>query len=153
MKSFVVLNVLVALALFIDAEPKPSPGVVLSGGKITRILDGDTIEVEFRRRVRVRFLDCWAPETHKTKHPSEKALGLVAKETLEGIAPVRTEVTLRVATDGDDDIGDGLTFGRVVGDVWAGEELGSLSDRMNQTGKTYRTKAELEAFLTEKDAE
>ena len=69
------------------------------------------------------------------------------------MAPVGTEVTLRVATDGDDDIGDGLTFGRVVGDVWAGEDDGSLSDRMNQTGKTYPTKAELEAFLTEQDAQ
>jgi endonuclease YncB( thermonuclease family) len=126
----------------------PLPGIVIAGGTITRILDGDTVEVEFRRRVRVRFRDCWAPETKETSHPSEKQLGLVAKEVLENLAPVGTSVTLEVATDGDDDIGDGLTFGRVVGDLWADR---NLSAAMIESGHCYRTKAELEAYLTRQD--
>ena len=127
----------------------PTPGIVMGGGTITRILDGDTVEVEFRRRVRVRFRDCWAPETHETKHPSEKQLGLLAKEVLEHMAPVGTSVTLEVATDGDDDIGDGLTFGRVVGDLWTDR---NLSTAMIDSGHCFRTKTELEAYLTRQDS-
>jgi endonuclease YncB( thermonuclease family) len=124
----------------------------MGGGTITRILDGDTVEVEFRRRVRVRFRDCWAPETKETKHPSEKRLGLMAKKQLESIVGEDKTGTLKVATDGDNDVGDGLTFGRVVGDIWLDGHETSLVHQMIDSGHCYRTKTELEAYLTLQDS-
>jgi endonuclease YncB( thermonuclease family) len=148
MKNLIALYAACLLTCCQPQEP-PQPGVVIAGCKITRVLDADTVQVEVTRRFMVRFRDCWAPETHETKHPSEKQLGLRAKEVLEHMAPVGTSVTLEVATDGDDDIGDGLTFGRVVGDLWSDR---NLSTAMIDSGHCYRTKAELEAYLTRQDS-
>lgn len=130
---------------------RPEPGVVLGSCKIARVLDGDTIEVEVLRKVRVRILDCWAPEKKRTKHPSEKSRGLLSKHHAERCFPVGTGVILEIATDGDNDLGDGLTFGRVVGDVWADGDQRSFAEIMNATGYTFPTKAMLEASLDRSD--
>ena len=33
--------------------------------KVTRVIDGDTVDVEITRKVRLRLKDCWAPEKKK----------------------------------------------------------------------------------------
>ncbi len=131
---------------------EPQPQHTFSG-RISRVIDGDTVEVEVCRKMVVRLRDCWAPETKRTRHPSEKALGIEAKERMENLAKISERCAVRILPDGDDDIGDGLTFGRVVADVWLGDGIGWLSDRMIESGQAFRTKAELKAFLTEQDKE
>ena len=130
---------------------KPRPGIVIDNCRISRVIDADTIELSVTRKVRCRLVGCWSPETHRTKHPSEKALGLTAKARLETIAHVGDKCLLQICTDGDDEIGDGLTFGRVLGRVWVSGLNPDVSRLMNATGQTFETKAELEAYLTEQD--
>lgn len=78
--------------------------------QVVRVLDGDTIEVEITRKVRVRLLDCWAPETRDLGGPeSMKNLTRLLSDS---------EVTLLVPTDSDE-VQDIWTFGRVLGYVWS----------------------------------
>ena len=77
---------------------------------VVRVIDGDTIEVEITRRLRVRLLDCWAPET---RHLG----GLESTENLKRLL-ADSEVTLLVPTDSED-VSDIWTFGRVLGYVWS----------------------------------
>ncbi len=135
---------------------RPEPGLVLGSCTITRVVDGDTVEVEVRRRVRVRIADCWSPETRKTKHPTEKGRGLAAQEVAEQFFPVGSQVVLQIASDGDLDWGDQVTFGRCLGDVWHANRppyTNSFSELMNLTGHTFPTKADLEASLVQSDHE
>lgn len=93
------------------------------GGYVTRVLDGDTIEVEVRRTVRVRLLDCWAAET-RTSDPKEKSMGHFVKTALRrllGLAnPDREDpyVVVEVPIDAQARFGESsLSFGRVLGRV------------------------------------
>ena len=79
----------------------PQPGWT-TRAVVTRVVDGDTVEVELRRRIRVRLLDCWAPET-KGHDPEKKAAGEAAREHLEKILPVGNDVILEVPTDVEGD--------------------------------------------------
>ena len=42
-------------------EKAPDPGWT-TRGVISRVIDGDTVEVEITRKIVVRLRDCWAPE-------------------------------------------------------------------------------------------
>ena len=119
----------------------PEPGVVVDGS-IVRAIDGDTLELEFVRRVRVRLVDCWAAES-RTSDVAEKRVGLEAKEFAKRYEG--SECRLVVRTDGHDDLGDGLTFGRVLGDVFVNGE--SVAAAIVAAGHAFRTKQELEAKL------
>ena len=123
----------------------PEPGVVVDGS-IVRAIDGDTLELEFVRRVRVRLVDCWAAES-RTSDGDEKRVGLEAKEFATRYEGSKCRLVVR--TDGDEDIGDGLTFGRVVGDVFVNGE--SVAAAIVAAGHAFRTKQELEAKLNDSD--
>lgn len=129
----------------------PKTGVVVSG-VVTKVIDGDTLEVEVTRRIRVRVKDCWSPEKRKTDHPSEKELGQMATHDMKSLAG-GIRVRVAAVTDGDQDLGDGLSFGRVVADVFRERDGKSLADLMINKGHSFRTKQELESHLQQKDAE
>lgn len=82
---------------------------------VTGVIDGDTVEVTIVRRLRVRLLDCWAPES-RTLDPHEKVLGLASKESMKSIAGDR-DATLFVPTHGES-LQEIMTLGRVLGEVW-----------------------------------
>mgnify|MGYP002624333482 CR=1 FL=1 len=110
---------------------RPPHGVTFSG-VVTRVVDGDTVEVEVRRTVRVRLLDCWSPET-RTTDDDEKRRGLAAKRYLSEIA-LRKRATVFVPIDPDARFGDSMTFGRALGHVWLDGEDDSLSEMMVSSG-------------------
>jgi endonuclease YncB( thermonuclease family) len=94
--------------------------------KVTRVLDGDTVEVEWldlgfgmrmhstkKRPLRLRFADADAYETtlREETTPAQKALGLEAKAWLTGLLPAGSVVRLRSTEVAD-------TFGRILAIVW-----------------------------------
>lgn len=95
--------------------PPPALGYV-TRCRVVEVIDGDTLEVEVVKRVRVRLLDCWAPES-RTKDVAEKQKGLIAKAHLRQIAEGQPGV-LFVAGHETCEVGDSLTLGRVLGQVW-----------------------------------
>lgn len=86
------------------------------GGQVVRVLDGDTIEVEVKRTVRIRLLDCWAPET-RTRDAEEKKEGLAAKEFLKQLVD-KQPVSVHVPLSAQGKFGDSMSMGRVLGHVY-----------------------------------
>lgn len=115
--------------------------------KAVRVIDGDTLDVEITRRIRVRLKDCWCPET-RTRDLEEKERGLKAKRHLKDLLSLDTgffnwgskgnEVVLFIPADKEGDIKDVFTFGRVVGNIFVDGE--DVSDRMVKDGHATREK-------------
>ena len=101
----------------------PKPGWVTKA-KVVRVIDGDTFEVEVRRVLEIRLLDCWAPESRldprvpDDKRSAEKKKGLASKRMLQGLTPVGAEVTVYVPTVEGGHIEDVFTMGRVLAYAW-----------------------------------
>ena len=97
------------------------PGVVIDG-LITRVLDGDTVEVQPTKLVRVRLRDCWAPESHQDGGPAatSKLLQVTA----------RSGGHCRLKIEGDEMFHKAFSFGRVVGDVVMDGDDETLSEIM-----------------------
>ena len=113
--------------------------------RVTRVLDGDTVEVEYTIQAVVRLKDCWAPET-RTRNLTEKAAGTDAKARLTELVLGRL-VLVSIPHESDDDrpvrrIGQSMSFGRVVGTVWLDGLDHDLSTQMINEGHATRTKAE-----------
>ncbi len=95
--------------------------------RIVDVTDGDTVEVEVTRRVRVRLIDCWAAES-RSKDAHEKKAGIAAKLYLAGLAEGR-RATLFIPTHGANRIGDVFSFDRVLGQLWLEDDRQSLAAR------------------------
>lgn len=124
-----------AVSVLRSADAAPPPLGLTSRATVVRVLDGDTIEVEIRKVVRVRLRDCWAAELHGT--PAEKHRGELAKKYCERLA-LGTQGVLFVPTEGSRNIGDVTTLGRVLGHYWPDGSDKSLSEIMVQS--SYATK-------------
>lgn len=129
-----------------QATEAPSPSWT-TRAKVLRVIDGDTLEVEIRRVVRVRMLGCWSPEKKvdsrlpKEKQASEKQAGIAAKNRLSELALGKT-VILQVPTDPSGDISKSLTMNRVLGTVWLEGDSVSLSQRQVRDGFATEEKRE-----------
>ncbi len=77
---------------------------------VTEIVDGDTMTVEVRIPMRVRLIDCWAPELRKAGGPESKENLRVLAEGRYGVVSVPLGSVHR--------LDNAFTFGRVLGDVW-----------------------------------
>jgi len=110
---------------------------------VTNVVDGDTVDVEIRRTIRVRLIDCWAPETHmdgrlpEAKQAAEKKAGMKAKEDLKALA-LGKPVILQVPTS--EDLLKSTTMGRVLGRVWLEGDEESLSEKQVKSGNATREK-------------
>lgn len=93
---------------------------------VDRVIDGDTIDVLLTLPVRVRLLNCWSPEV---RGPTA-AKGVKAKRFVESILaamPDPPSVVVSIPSGQADALGDVLTFGRVLGDVFVdGQSLAEL---------------------------
>ena len=118
-------------------QTEPQPGWI-TVGKVVAVPDGDTVEIEVRRRIRVRLLDCWSAESrrdprikNRIDRDAAKLRGIAAKEHLTRIAlGKRCVLMIPTQTDGDEtisDIGDVFSLSRVLGRVWVdGKDLSEL---------------------------
>jgi endonuclease YncB( thermonuclease family) len=84
--------------------------------QIVEVYDGDTLTVRVQADLRVRLVDCWAPEI-RTKDETEKVRGLAARDHLKTLAPVNSPAVLSIDLNEVDRLDDLLTLGRVLGKV------------------------------------
>lgn len=98
--------------------------------RVLEVYDGDTITVELRIPIRVRLLDCWAPEV-KTKDVTEKQLGIKSREHLVSLAQGK-EATMFIPFVGVERLDGVFTFGRVLAHVWVDGQ--SLSESQVEAG-------------------
>lgn len=123
MKEIVAVFTFLAFAVALVADHKAPEPSWTTRAKVLRVIDGDTLEVEIRRVVRVRMLDCWAPESKQDPRVPEinrlmqKAKGQASKTNLIRLADGQ-DVTVQIPLDSDGDIAKSMTMGRVLGHVW-----------------------------------
>ena len=110
---------------------KQPPIGITTKGTVVNVVDGDTVDVEVTRTVRVRLRDCWCPET-RTRDPEEKKKGLAAKDHLAGLLEDSNDVILFIPADSEGDIKDVFTFNRVLGYIFIDSE--NVSSRMVADG-------------------
>ena len=115
------------LPVYQEQEFKPRPeGGTVHQTRFIRAIDGDTVEVEVYYTIRVRLLDCWAPEIHETKVPGEKQRGFASKANLESYAKPGATGVVFVPTGVDHS--DAISFNRYLGYVWLDDYHESLSE-------------------------
>lgn len=107
--------------------------------KVKNIVDGDTLDVEIVRRIRVRLKDCWCPET-RTKDIVEKQKGLASRSHLATLLN-NGEVVLFIPADYEGEIKDIFTFGRVVGHIFVDGQ--NVSEAMVESGHATARKADV----------
>lgn len=105
--------------------------------KVVQVYDGDTVVVEITKRVRVRLLDCWAPEV-RTKDVDEKKKGYASKDHLKKILPEGSDAVLHIP--GSVDVGRSITFGRFLGRIWAPGDEDDVSVQQVEAGHATKTK-------------
>ena len=126
---------------------KEPPKGITTDVKVVRVIDGDTVDVAITRTVRVRLLDCWAPET-RTTDPVEKVKGYESKKYLNSLlkqvfyndlaARKRKKITLFIPADEQGELKDNFTFSRVLGRLFVNGE--DVSERMVEAGKATKDK-------------
>jgi endonuclease YncB( thermonuclease family) len=139
------------LAGDLAAEPdvpvaSPPRGISLDG-EVIRVIDGDTVEVQFVAQHRLRLMDCWAPEVRLGRHTSEadKMRGLAAKSYLQALLR-ESDNHVRVFIPGNGgDISRLTHMSRLVGRMWR-EDVGlspdpvDVSTLMVQSGHATATR-------------
>lgn len=91
---------------------------------VSRVIDGDTLEVSIVKKINVRLLNCYMPEV-KGKN---KELGLLAKEYMIRLLENSKEVILHIP--GEENLSNDFTFGRVLGRIYIdGEDLSEIMNK------------------------
>lgn len=144
MRELIAVSMVLAFAV---QQSAPSPAWT-TRANVTRVIDGDTLEIEVRRTFRVRLLDCWCAESRRdprlpeSKQSAEKAKGQAAKENLNSLANGR-EVIVSVPLSADGDLAKVWTMGRVLGHVWLADQPDkSLSVQQVEAGHATKEKRE-----------
>ena len=109
---------------------------VTARASVKRVIDGDTVELELRWPVTVRLKDCWAPEVRG----AESSKGRESAEFLRGLLPPGRGVVVSIASSHANDLGDLMSFSRVVGHVWIPGDDESLSQIMVGAGMAKERK-------------
>lgn len=106
--------------------------------RVTEVIDGDTIEIEVRRKMRIRLLDCWAPET-RTTDQVEKQRGQAAAEYLTAEANGEI-VVVEIPIEAGERFGEAMSFDRVLGRVFRQSDGQDLGELMVEAGHATREK-------------
>lgn len=115
----------------------PPPQGISTEAEIVEWYDGDTAVVTVKQELRLRLLDCWAPEVRG----KEKEQGLVSKKHIQKLCPEGSTVKIFIPTTGR--LQDSLTFGRVLARAWIKDKDGKwidISEQMVDDGYATKTK-------------
>jgi endonuclease YncB( thermonuclease family) len=140
MKSMVTVVALLAAGSVVSEPVSQPPIGWTTEAEVVRVIDGDTIVVAVTRKVRIRLLDCWAPETKaqsKIKdakaRAAEKQRGLASKQHMEKLV-LGKPVVVHIPAGRNGDLNKVFTFGRALGSVWQPGIADSLSKQMVAAG-------------------
>jgi endonuclease YncB( thermonuclease family) len=143
---FIIQAVVVAMLIgaIVAADSIPTPSWT-TPAKVLRVIDGDTLEVEVRRVIRVRLLDCWAPESKidprisEGRQAAEKKAGQASKANLQQLVDGKNVI---VQIPSDAEVAKSITMGRWLGRVWIEGDGESLNEKQVRGG--FATKAKRE---------
>lgn len=143
---FIPISLLIVLAgsFLLGHDGPPDPQITVAG-KVVKVVDGDTVDVEVKTIIRVRLIDCWAPESKidnrvaKEKQKDAKDLGLKSKQNLTDIS-LNKDVLVSVPISEKNDLTKSLTLGRVLGRVWIDGDKKSLSEHQVESGNATYSK-------------
>ena len=133
--------VLAACSLIVPLSwGEPPPCQIIVPIELIRAIDGDTLVADVTLRVRVRLLagnkQCWAPEKNTAAgKASYSSLALA----VSGTGGQQVHGTLQVPLRGNE-LGDVLTFGRLLGNVWVTGHKQSLGEEQIALGLASSTK-------------
>lgn len=120
-----------------SAKSDPPPIGLSLPCEVVNVIDGDTVDVKIELVMRVRMLECWAPET-RTRNLAEKERGLASKAHLQELALGEEGIVfIPMPTNRLQDL---LTFDRVLGYLWVKGDNKSLNRIQVETGHATRTK-------------
>jgi len=106
--------------------------------EVIEVYDGDTVAVRLTVDVRVRLIDCWAPEI-RTRNALEKQYGQHARLTLaELLHGERTHLVVPLSDA--DRLDDVLTLGRLLGRLWLADSQLDASHEMVRMGAAMGAK-------------
>jgi endonuclease YncB( thermonuclease family) len=120
---------LIVLPLFPFSQ-EPPPGVTFPA-EVQRVVDGDTVDVSVKLILRIRILDCWAPEKNTPE-------GKIASQALKDLLPKGTPIKFHVPLEKAKKLGDVLTFGRVLANIW--KDSIDIGQTMVHNGYATKTK-------------
>ena len=103
---------------------------------VSRVIDGDTVEVVLQMPATLRIKDLWAPELRGI----DAIAGHRAKEALETLLPDGASVKVFVPTDQAQSFGDVISFGRPIAEVYRLGDDDPVSEIMIQMGHGTRYK-------------
>lgn len=118
-------------------EPAPPVGWTTSA-RVVSVYDADTVVIEIRRELRVRLLECWAPEI-RTRDQAEKIRGYAARDFARALIPEGSPVTLHVPAHGAE-LAQVWSMGRVLGSLWIPGDDRPLARRIVEAGHATATK-------------
>ena len=114
-----------------ESAPAPAPGWSMPC-QVVNVVDGDTIDVDVTYRIRIRLLDCWAPES-RTRDLAEKERGIASKNHMLWLTNTRTRRGV-VWIPANTNLQDSLTLNRFLGKVWMEGHPSDLSAMQVQAG-------------------
>jgi len=135
MKLFLILCIM-DIACFSQAA-NPQAKIVVPC-RIVEVVDGDTLTIEAKIRIRVRMKDCWADELH-SHYPELRAKAQQSKEHLASIALNRNGL-LQIDLNGVDRLDKLFSFGRIIGNVYLNNQTKTLAQRQVDAGYATATK-------------
>ena len=130
---------MLATSCFVMSHNDPPNPEITVAGKVIKVVDGDTVDVEVKTIIRVRLIDCWAPESKidnrvaKEKQKDVKDLGLKSKQNLTDLS-LNKNVLVSVPISEKNDLTKSLTLGRILGRVWIDGDEKSLSEHQIESG-------------------
>jgi len=127
---------IIVLSICILGMQSPSPWWTTKV-KVLSVYDGDTVVVEVRRTMRVRLLDCWAPEI-RTKDLEQKRKGFASRDYLRGLIEGK-EVVLVIPSNSPD-IGKTTSLSRVLGNIYLPGESEPVSASLIKAGHATKEK-------------
>lgn len=129
-------SLIAVLALGLSADAKaPMLGIALNG-RVVDVYDGDTLTIDLTIRVKVRLLDCWAPEIRGGTIEQRDA-GDASAQHLRELA-LNQPATLFVPVTGAHSLGSLFSFDRILGHVWVYDT--HLGDAQIAAGHASSTK-------------